>query len=102
MIRAVDVTQHYGVRPILRDVTLEIPDGTRTAVIGPNGMGKTTLLGVLGGVLTPQRGYVEIDGLRRRSSVENELEIRSTACRSSLARSSCGCWPLPPGSSRGG
>lgn len=79
MIRAVEVTQHYGVRPILRGVTLEIPDGTRTAVIGPNGMGKTTLLGVLGGVLTPQRGYVEIDGLRRRSSVENELEIRRRA-----------------------
>lgn len=79
MIRAVNVTQHYGVRPVLRDITLEIPAGSRTAVIGPNGMGKTTLLGVLGGVLTPQRGYVEIEGLRRRSSVENELEIRRRA-----------------------
>ena len=55
MIRAVGVTQHYGVKPVLRDITLEIPAGSRTAVIGPNGMGKTTLLGVLGGVLTPQR-----------------------------------------------
>ena len=79
MIRAVNVTQHYGVRPVLRDISLEIPAGSRTAVIGPNGMGKTTLLGVLGGVLNPQHGYVEIDGLRRRSSIENELEIRRRA-----------------------
>ena len=76
MIQMVHVTQHYGVRPVLQDVSLEIPAGTRTAIIGPNGMGKTTLLGVLGGVLTPQQGHVEIMGLRRKSSVEDELAIR--------------------------
>ncbi|MEX0704336.1 MAG: ABC transporter ATP-binding protein [Planctomycetales bacterium] len=76
MIRAVGVTQHYGVKPVLKDVSLEIPPGSRTAVIGPNGTGKTTLLSVLGGALAPQRGHVEIDGLRRRESVESELAIR--------------------------
>lgn len=76
MIRMEHVTQHYGVKPVLRDVDLDFHPGTRTAVIGPNGMGKTTLLSVLGGVLQPQRGFVEIDGLRRRSSLENELAIR--------------------------
>ena len=76
MIRAVGVTQHYGVKPVLKDVSLEIPAGSRTVVIGPNGTGKTTLLSVLGGVLHPQHGFVEIDGLRRRSSVQNELAIR--------------------------
>ena len=76
MIRVVDVTQHYGVKPVLKHVSLDIPAATRTVVIGPNGMGKTTLLSVLGGVLEPQHGYVEIDGIRRRSSVENELALR--------------------------
>lgn len=76
MIRAVRVTQHYGVKPVLEDLSFEIPAGSRTVVIGPNGMGKTTLLSVLGGVLNPQHGYVEIDGIRRRSSVENELALR--------------------------
>jgi ABC-type multidrug transport system ATPase subunit len=76
MIRVVDVTQHYTVKPVLKHVSLEIPAGSRTAVIGPNGMGKTTLLSVIAGVLDPQEGYVEIDGLRRRSSIENELAIR--------------------------
>lgn len=76
MIRVVDVTQHYGVKPVLENISLEIAGGSRTVVIGPNGMGKTTLLSVMGGVLNPQKGYVEIDGIRRRSSVENELALR--------------------------
>jgi len=76
MIRVDGVTQHYGVKPVLKNISLEIPAGSRTVVIGPNGMGKTTFLSVLGGVLDPQEGYVEFDGLRRRSSVENELAIR--------------------------
>ncbi len=76
MIRVVDVTQHYGVKPVLKNISLDIPAGSRSVVIGPNGMGKTTLLSVLGGVLEPQHGYVEIEGLRRRSSVENELALR--------------------------
>jgi ABC-type multidrug transport system ATPase subunit len=76
MIRAVDITQHYGVRPVLRQVSLEIATGELVAILGPNGMGKSTLLGVLAGVLWPQHGYVEIDGLRRRSSEENEIAIR--------------------------
>ncbi|HUG17635.1 MAG TPA: ABC transporter ATP-binding protein [Planctomycetaceae bacterium] len=79
MIRVVNVTQHYGIKPVLKQISLEIPASSRTAVIGPNGMGKTTFLSVLAGVLQPQSGYVEIEGLRRRSSVENERTIRKRA-----------------------
>src|SRR5262249_10367694 len=46
---------------------------------GPNGMGKTTLLGVMGGVLQPQHGYCAIAGVRRRQSVDDELSIRRLA-----------------------
>jgi ABC-2 type transport system ATP-binding protein len=76
MIRVVNVTQHYSIKPVLVDVSLEIPSGSRTVIIGPNGMGKTTLLSVMGGVLQPQKGYVEVFGLRRRSTAEVEREIR--------------------------
>jgi ABC-type multidrug transport system ATPase subunit len=75
-IELVGVVQHYGVRPVLRDINLQIPPGTIVAIVGPNGIGKTTLLGVVAGVLTPQHGHVDIDGLRRRRSVEEELAIR--------------------------
>src|SRR4029077_17631248 len=76
MINVVDVTQHFGIRPVLRKINLTIPAGSLAAVIGPNGMGKSTLLSVIAGILSPQEGYVEIDSLRRKSSVENELAIR--------------------------
>jgi ABC-2 type transport system ATP-binding protein len=76
MIRLEHVTQHYGVRPVLRDISLQIEAGDLVTIIGPNGMGKTTLLSVMAGVLQPQKGHVEIAGIRRRSGVEEELAIR--------------------------
>lgn len=79
MIRLSGITQHYGVRPVLEGLELEISNAGVTAIVGPNGMGKTTLLSVMAGVLSPQRGTVEINGLRRRSTPENELEIRRQA-----------------------
>ena len=76
MINVVNLTQHYGVRPVLRNVNLTVNRGELVVLLGPNGMGKTTLLAAMAGTLTPQSGYVEIDGLQRKSSVENELAIR--------------------------
>src|SRR5207245_2779794 len=75
-IKVVDLTQHYGVRPILRGVNLHVARGELVVLLGPNGMGKTTLMASIAGVLAPQHGYVEIDGMRRRSSIEQELAIR--------------------------
>jgi ABC-type multidrug transport system ATPase subunit len=71
-----DLTQHYGVRPVLRDINLEIFAGELVAVAGPNGMGKTTLLAALAGVHSPQKGSVSIGGLVRRSTPAGELAIR--------------------------
>jgi ABC-2 type transport system ATP-binding protein len=76
VIELVDVTQHYGVRPVLRGISLRIERGEVVVVLGPNGMGKSTLLGVMAGVLSPQRGTVTIDGLKRRGAAEEELAIR--------------------------
>jgi ABC-2 type transport system ATP-binding protein len=75
-IRIENLTQHYGIRPVLRDINLNIFAGELVAVIGPNGMGKTTLLSAIAGVHSPQKGSVTIAGLKRRSTPEGELEIR--------------------------
>ena len=76
MIRVTSITQHYGVKPVLRDVNLTIQPGELVGILGPNGMGKTTLLSAIAGVLKPQKGHVEIGGRRRRSSIDAERDIR--------------------------
>src|SRR5437867_3685338 len=52
----------YGERSILRGVSLSIPRGRLVAVLGGSGVGKTTLLRLIGGQLRPQRGSVRIAG----------------------------------------
>jgi len=47
---------------VLQDVTLDIPAGTATALLGPNGSGKTTLLSLLLGILTPYAGTIRVAG----------------------------------------
>ncbi|GER66639.1 iron-dicitrate ABC transporter ATP-binding protein [Weizmannia acidilactici] len=52
----------YGETEIIKNISLEIPDGKITAIIGPNGCGKSTLLKTLGRILFPNRGAVYLDG----------------------------------------
>ena len=55
-----DVTAAFGRTEVLREVDLEVPDGSMTAIVGPNGSGKSTLLRVIYGGLRPDRGTVHI------------------------------------------
>lgn len=50
-------------RPVLREVSLDVPAGSFTAIVGPNGAGKTTLAQALAGVVPPPRGAVRVAGL---------------------------------------
>ncbi len=56
------IVSGYLNRPVLHGVSLEISKGSVTAVIGPNGHGKTTLLRTLSGLLTLRSGSVMFDG----------------------------------------
>lgn len=49
-------------RPVFRGVDLNIPRGKITAIMGPSGTGKTTLLRLIGGQLSPSRGKVMVAG----------------------------------------
>ncbi|MHC4840445.1 MAG: phosphonate ABC transporter ATP-binding protein [Planctomycetota bacterium] len=57
-----DVCRSYGNNEVLKNLNLAIPNGQRVAIIGPSGAGKTTLLRLLGAVLWPTSGTVEILG----------------------------------------
>lgn len=52
----------YGEHPVLRGLSLTIPRGKVTAVLGASGSGKSTLLRLIGGQLRPGRGSVRVDG----------------------------------------
>jgi phospholipid/cholesterol/gamma-HCH transport system ATP-binding protein len=51
-----------GARTILRDIDLDVPRGSITAILGPSGCGKSTLLSALTGELEPAAGSVEVLG----------------------------------------
>ena len=57
-----DVTFGYGERPVLRDLSLNVPRGKVTALMGASGGGKTTVLRLIGGQYRAQDGNVLFDG----------------------------------------
>ena len=62
MIRLTDVHKSFGSQKVLDGLSLEIPAGQITAVIGPSGEGKSVLIKHLIGLLQPDSGRIEVDG----------------------------------------
>jgi urea transport system ATP-binding protein len=62
MLRIENLNQYYGGSHTLRDVSFEAPSGAVTALLGRNGMGKTTLLKCLMGLLPVRSGAVTFEG----------------------------------------
>ncbi len=58
--------------PVLKSITLEVPDGSFVAILGPSGSGKSTLLGLLAGLDRPTTGRVWLDGVELGSLSEDE------------------------------
>jgi branched-chain amino acid transport system ATP-binding protein len=66
----------FGPTQIIADISFCVPAGDRLAILGRNGMGKTTLLATLMGLSTRHRGHIRIDG--------NDLAELRTSSRSLL------------------
>jgi sulfate transport system ATP-binding protein len=62
MISVNGVTKRFGAFRALHDVSLEVPQGSLTALLGPSGSGKSTLLRVIAGLEAPDSGRVVIAG----------------------------------------
>jgi len=58
-----DIHLKRGGKPVLNGLSMAVPRNSVTAVIGPSGVGKTTLLELIGGRLTADKGYLLVDGL---------------------------------------
>lgn len=69
--------QHENGRVVFQNVDLVIPRGKVTAIMGPSGTGKTTLLRLIGGQLTPTQGTVTVEGQRIHDlSTKNLYQLR--------------------------
>jgi thiamine transport system ATP-binding protein len=62
MLDVRDVRVRFGDREVLRDVSLRVADHEVVALLGPSGVGKSTLLRVVAGLLVPDAGSVWLDG----------------------------------------
>jgi NitT/TauT family transport system ATP-binding protein len=57
-----NLSKSYQEVEALKDLSLDFPRGELTSLLGPSGCGKTTLLKIIGGLLKPNSGEVEVDG----------------------------------------
>ena len=62
VVSLTDVSHQYGDTQALKDVSLVIPCGQRVGFIGPDGVGKSTLLGLIAGVKKAQSGQCLVMG----------------------------------------
>ena len=57
-----NISKSFGDQPVLRDLSLQVPDGSFTILLGPSGCGKSTLLRIIAGLDSQTAGQVRIDG----------------------------------------
>ncbi|TAK75791.1 MAG: ATP-binding cassette domain-containing protein [Dehalococcoidia bacterium] len=82
-LRVSHVSKRFGSGPTevvaVRDVSLDVAEGEVVLIMGPSGSGKTTLLSMLGALLRPTEGKIELDGLELTALDERQLPaIRRT------------------------
>ena len=74
MIVLDQLTKAFGAKEVLRGVSLEVPDGRNTVIIGASGGGKSVTLKLIVGLIEPDGGAVEVDG-----DVVHEMDRRALA-----------------------
>ncbi len=73
LIQITDMSFSHGDRLLYDNISLTIPRGKITAFMGPSGIGKTTLLRLIGGQLRPDQGQILFDGVDVPSLARNDL-----------------------------
>jgi len=62
MLEVKEITVGYGEKPVLKELSFRIPEGTVLALIGPNGSGKTTFIRAASGIIPLQKGSIRVEG----------------------------------------
>jgi branched-chain amino acid transport system ATP-binding protein len=79
MLSVESLTTDYGAVRAVDSVSLEVPAGSVTAVLGANGAGKTTLLRTMSGLVRPRQGKVRLDGEEITGLAVEEIVRRGLA-----------------------
>lgn len=75
MINIQGLRKKFGSLQVLNDLTLQIPAGQATGIVGPNGSGKTTLIKHLLGLVKPDEGSIEVSGTILNGSYQYRRNI---------------------------
>ncbi len=73
MIRVEHISKSFGTVQILKNISLEIKQGEIVSIVGKSGAGKTTLLQIMGSLLNPDNGTVEINNTNINTLNERQL-----------------------------
>ena len=71
-IKVINLKKYYGTKEAVKNISFEIQENQIIGLLGPNGSGKTTTIGMILGLLKPSSGEVLINGLKLE---ENQIEI---------------------------
>ncbi|BDX05203.1 ATP-binding cassette domain-containing protein [Planctobacterium marinum] len=81
LVEVKNLTFKRGERTIYQDISMSIPEGKTTAIMGPSGIGKTTMLRLIGGQLKPDSGDVLFDS----KSIPGMNRAQLYACRRDMS-----------------
>lgn len=81
MIEISDVSKSYGGMPVVNGVSLALPKGGLTSIIGANGAGKSTLLSMIARLLTMDHGVIRVDGMNVSTTPGDVLAKRLSMLR---------------------
>ena len=73
IIRFQGVSKAFGIQTVLRDFSLDVEPGAFVSIIGRSGCGKTTVLKLVNGLLSPDTGRVLIQGQDRHDLIQQHL-----------------------------
>jgi lipoprotein-releasing system ATP-binding protein len=73
MLELKNISKSYGAQLILNNINLQVQDNQLVSILGPSGSGKSTLLQIIGLLLKPDSGSIELNGTHYSSLKEREL-----------------------------
>jgi tungstate transport system ATP-binding protein len=72
------ISKIYGNNTVLKDISLQIPEGEVFSLLGPNGSGKTTLLRIMAGIEKPTSGELRFKGAKIENGNVSSLRLKTT------------------------